>query len=432
MDDSGRGVAAVARAAEGYLWRPWSRSNQDRSATPVLVQGRGCVVTDADGRTYLDGCSGTLNASCGYGCEEVVEAATAQMRRLMSVDLGGATSAPAALLAERYAELLPEPLERTFFVGSGSEATEAAIKMARMLHWLRGDAGRRTILSLADGYHGATLGALAASHAPIVQTGNAPLPPDFEMVATPTGPDAGELEETISRLGAERVAALIVEPVLGVGGVIIPHTDYLRRAREMCSRAGAVLIFDEVFTGFGRTGKMFALEHSGVVPDIVTSGKGVSGGYVPLAAVTAATWIYDEFANDPLIGGFRHGHTTSGHPVACAAALAAIGYIESKDLVQNAACVGVFLRERLEEECAAAPAVRAIRGLGLMIGIELKTEALAMAVATRSRDLGLLVRQQAAVITLAPPLTLTTGLAAEMAGIVGAAMATTRGMAGAA
>lgn len=404
----------VAAAADAHLWRPWSPVGPIENAL-VLVDGWDCFVVDAQGRRYVDARGGALSASCGYACDAIVEAAETQMRRIMSADLQGTTPPPTAMLAHRYAELLPAPLERTFFVGSGSEATEAAVKMVRMYHALRGEPARRTVLSLADGYHGTTLSAIGATPAPFVQHGNAPLPAGFASVPTPRegGPSADALAAAIDALRPETVAAFIVEPVLGVGGVIVLPDGYLRDARRVCSERGVLLVVDEVMTGFGRTGRMFGFERDSVVPDVVTTGKGVTGGYIPLAAATAASWLYDVFAADELLGGFRHGHTNSGHPVACAAALAAIDVIEHRGLVANAAAVGGQLLDDLQAR--RGPGVVDVRGLGLMIGVELDSEARARRVASHAANLGLLVRAQRAVLKLCPPLTLSADLAREVA-----------------
>lgn len=420
-------AVSVAAAADAHLWRPWSPVGPADSDTLVLVDAWDCVVVDDRGRRYIDARGGALSASCGYACEVIIAAAEAQMQRIMSADLQGTTPPPTALLARRYAELLPAPLERTFFVGSGSEATEAAVKMVRMYHALRGEPARRTVLSLADGYHGTTLSAISATPAPFVQSGNEPLPEGFASVPTPRagGPAADALADAIDAAGPDTVAAFVVEPVLGVGGVIVPPAGYLRDARRVCSERGVLLVVDEVMTGFGRTGRMFGFERDGIVPDVVLTGKGVTGGYIPLAAVTATNWLYDAFAADELLGGFRHGHTNSGHPVACAAALAAIDFIERKGLVANAAAVGAQLLADLQTDLLAmhGAGVVDVRGLGLLIGVELDGEDRAVGAARRAASLGVLVRRQGAVLKLCPPLTLSAELGREVAATLARAVA---------
>lgn len=215
-----------------------------------------------------------------------------------------------------------------------------------------------------------------------------------------------ELESLLHRIGADRVAAFIVEPVLGVGGVIVPPDGYLRALREICTRYGVLLIADEVVTGFGRTGRWFGVDHEDVVPDILVTAKHLAGAYAPLSAVTVPERIFAAFAADPLLGGLRHGHTTGGHAVACAAALAVLDIIASDGLVEHAASLGAVLLELLRL-AQVVPGVRHVRGRGLLLGIETESSELADTVATVAQDAGVLVRPIGTVLTIAPPLTIT-------------------------
>jgi adenosylmethionine-8-amino-7-oxononanoate aminotransferase len=411
---------ALGRMDRAHLWHPWTPVGQNDTDRLLIVSGAGCEVVDVHGRRYLDAKAGALNASVGYAHPRVVEAIAEQAAVLMAYDLSGSSTAPAIELAARVAGLAGGGLTRTFFCGSGTEATEAAVKMVRMYHALRGEPGRRWVISLADGYHGASLGALSLTGLEVPRKGNDPLPQRFATIDTPRcracllrsahteckvpGPQA--LADAIQWLGVGRVAAFVMEPILGVGGVIVPPTGYLKAVRDICDQSGALLVLDEVMTGFGRTGRWFAHQHAEVVPDLVTSGKGLSGGYVPLAAVTATDAVYDAFAGDELLGGFRHGHTTSGHAVACAAALAVIDVIESGALVCNAAVLGERLLAGLDE-LRGLPCVRDVRGQGLLIGVEMDTPQQAVALTRAARVRGVIVRQQRAVITVGPPLILT-------------------------
>jgi adenosylmethionine-8-amino-7-oxononanoate aminotransferase len=419
--------AEVLDAAARHLWRPWAPAALPPQDSPLLVSGDGCFVVDQFGSRLIDARAGSLSASCGYGCQPIIDAVVEQASGIMSADLGAVLTAPAPLLAKKLSELLPRPLDRTFFVGSGSEATETAVKMARMYHALRGAPGRRTILTFRDGYHGTTLAALSASPSVVSQQGNEPLPQGFVSVDTPrcAGCDTAishancrmaaavdAVVAEIERLG-ETLAGVLLEPVLGVGGVLVLPDDLLVRVRRACEEVGALLVVDEVLTGFGRTGSMFGFEHSGVVPDIVLMSKGLSSGYVPIGAVSATTAIYETFRADPLLGGFRHGHTNSGHPVACAAALAAIKFIEDGKLVERAARVGSLMLAELRARLARHPNVRAVRGRGLLIGIEIDEGDRPGAIARAALEFGLLVRQQDNVITLCPPLVITEGIALE-------------------
>lgn len=418
-----------------HLWHPWSPAQLPGDHL-MLVAGEGCDVIDISGRRFLDARSGMFNATLGYARLDVVAAMQAQASALMTYSLGVASTPPPVYLAARLAELLGEPLTRTFFVHSGSEATETAVKLARMYHALRGEPSRRTVLSLADGYHGTTLGPAAMSGLPSVRTGCEPLPAGFVTIPTPACrpcldglihgqchiPGPGAVREAIERLGARSVAAFMVEPVLGVGGVVPLPMGYLTAAREICDQYGMLLIVDEVMTGVGRTGSWFAHQHAGVRPDVVTAAKGLTAGYAPLASVTTTQDIFEVFGRDPLLHGFRHGHTTSGHAVAAAAGLAVLQVIEREGLVNNAAAVGKQLLAGLRERVADMASVRQVRGLGLLAGIQLDSINRAAAVLAACQRDGILVRQQGAVITIAPPLILTASQATRIADTIEAAV----------
>ena len=405
-----------------YLWHPWTPAlTTGDSPFPLYVMGEGCFVYDSDGRKYLDARSAALNASLGYGREDIADAIREQMLQLMTFELAGSSTIPPAQLAAKMAELLPPPLQRTFFCSSGSEATETSIKMVRMYHRLRGDTSRNLIIGFNGGYHGATWGALALSNSRFNQEGYDPAAQGFIAVGHPSNNTKsmrladeaiGWVQLAIEKVSAKRVAAVMIEPVLGVGGIRIPPDNYLRLLRELCDRHGILLIFDEVLTGFGRTGRMFAFEHWNVLPDIILSSKCLTGGYMPLSAVTATEDVYSVFINDPLLGGFRHGHTNSGHASACAGALAVIKAIEQENLVQNSADKGKIIIEELRSLAASHPAVVDVRGLGLLIAIEFdENEAggqLATHFAKYAANEGLIVRQQEEIVTIAPPLIIST------------------------
>jgi adenosylmethionine-8-amino-7-oxononanoate aminotransferase len=401
-----------------YLWHPWSPAG---ARWPLMVAGEGCFVADASGRQYLDARACTLNAVLGYGHPAVIEAVTSQMSRLMTYDLSCGTTAPAVLLARRIAGLLPGPLTRTFFVNSGSEATEAAIRIARMYHQMTGSPGRRAVITLHDGYHGTTLAALAATGSAFRRTGAEPLPDGFVAVRTPRCPACaggaahqqceipgpGQVAGMISGMGPGQVAAVLIEPVLGVGGIIPLPDGYLAQVRQSCDEHGVLLIVDEVMTGFGRTGRMFGFQHDdGVVPDIVTTGKHLAGGHLPLAAVTTTQAVCGAFDGDPLLGGLRYGHTTSGHATACAAALACLEVIDREGLAGRARSLGGMLLDELGR-LRRHPIVRDVRGRGLLAGAELGNDALAERVAVQCMRRGVLVRPVGPVLQIAPPLVIT-------------------------
>ncbi|MFF2618798.1 aspartate aminotransferase family protein [Kitasatospora sp. NPDC058046] len=411
------------RADSGHLWHPWSPIRSD-SPRLFLTSGEGCRVTDDTGRSYLDLRAGTLNATVGYGEQRVVDAIARQARQLMTWDLAEVATEPAALLAERIAALCPQGLSRTLFCNSGSEGVEAALKIARMFHWITGDKERTVVASWADGYHGATTAGIAATGAAFRRDGAGPLPEGFLHLATPRCaacaagapghecrvPGVGEWEAQLAAVGAHRVAAILVEPVLSVGGVVVPPDGTLAALRALCERHGILLIADEVATGIGRTGHMLGFQHDlgdGTGPDIVVTSKGLAGGYAPLAAVTVREDIYEAFADDPYLGGLRHGHTTGGHATSCAAALAVLDIVEGEDLPARAAAVGRAVREQLSADLAGNPAVREVRGRGLLIGVETSSIGAAQDVAALAQRAGVLVRAFGPVLTIAPPLVIT-------------------------
>ncbi|MGA8114106.1 MAG: aminotransferase class III-fold pyridoxal phosphate-dependent enzyme [Actinocatenispora sp.] len=409
----------LAELDRRHLLHPWTPMGLPGQL--VLVAGQGIEVTDSYGRTYLDGRSGQFNATLGYGHPRVVSAIQEQAGKLMTYALLGASNEPAVLLAAKLAELFGEPLTRTLFCNSGSEASEAAVRIVRMFHALRGQPDRATVLSLADGYHGTTIATTAMSASPIAWMGCGPLPGGFAQVPTPrcancvsgadhdtcTVPGPEALEETIAAHGAENVAAFIVEPVLGVGGIVPLPAGYLRTVREICDRHGVLLIIDEVTTGLGRTGAWFAHQRDGVRPDLVTTAKGLTGGYAPFAAVTMTTTIADAFAADPMLGGLRHGHTTSGHAIGAAAALAVLRVIEEDGLIEHAATVGERLCGQLTERLTGLDGVRDVRGIGLLAGIEFDTFPRAAQVVAGCLGDGVIVRAEGTVLSVAPPLIVT-------------------------
>jgi len=354
----------------------------------VIVGGDGCELIAEDGRRLIDGFAGLWTVNLGHGRQDLVDAATAQMRRLpYAATFGGVSSPPAIELAERISGLAPPGLSGVFFVSGGSEANETAIKLARR-HWVRRDQPQKSVVLVHDrSYHGlsgvtTTATRLDPYHgefgvgAPDID--EIPAPYTYRCPAgTPCDPatcpvcQGSALEQKIEALGAERVAAVMVEPVFGSGGVIVPPRGYLRRLREICDRHEVLLIVDEVITGFGRTGAWFASQHEGISPDLLTFAKGVSSGYVPLGGVIVSDELWDELRDPSQRPGFlMHGFTHSGHPVACAVGLANVEAIERENLLARVRSTS----ERLAELVAPLrdhPEVGEVRHSGLMVGIEL-------------------------------------------------------------
>lgn len=421
----------------------------------VLVRGEGCELVAEDGRRLIDGMAGLWTVNLGHGREELAEAAVRQMRKLpYAATFGGVSSPPAIELAEKIAGLAPDGLSGVFFVSGGSEANETALKLARR-HWVRRGKPEKLILLAHDrGYHGLTGRVTTATRlgpyhddfgidAPDIH--EVPVPYSYRCAAgTPCDPEncpictGVAVEQRIAELGADRIAAVIVEPAFGSGGVIVPPPGYLRRLREICDRHELLLIVDEVITGFGRTGAWFACEHEGISPDLLTFAKGVTGGYVPLGGVVVSDELWDDLRDpEQRPGVLMHGFTHSGHPVACAVALAAIAVIEREDLLSRVR----WASERLAELAAPLrdhPEVGEVRQFGLMMGVELVAgkgtrrrwppeAGRGRRVATEARRRGLLTRALLDdILCLAPPFTISDEMMGRMVEILAESIEGTR------
>ncbi len=361
---------------------------QERSGSKIFVGGRGVELVLADGRTVLDGFSGLFNIKVGHGRTEIADAVAAQMRKLAYYpsfwDFG---NEPAARLAAKLVSLLPRDrqLTRVLFHSGGSEANEANFKIARLYHALRGKPSKVKILSRRWAFHGATRSAgsatsILAYHAFIEQDpSHAYFAPPYcyrcEFGRTYPGcalACARDLEAAILREGHETVAAVILEPVMGTGGILVPPPDYHEAIQEICRRYDVLLILDEVVTGFGRTGRWFGMEHWNLFPDLVSLAKGISSGYLPLSASIISEPVYRTL-RDAMPEGLpvMFGLTYNNHPTCCAAGLANIEIIEREGLVENARRAGSYLLERLRDAFGSSPIVGEIRGMGLLAGIEI-------------------------------------------------------------
>jgi len=400
-----------------HVIHPWSFAGPSL----LLVRGEGSSYFDAAGREYLDALGGIQLCEIGHGRAELAEVAAAQMAELeyapMFWNFGNER---AAELAHRLVELAPDGIGEVFFTNGGSESCESAIKMARLYHYQRGEPDRTFILSLSHSYHGMTYGALSASGLSGLKVGVGELPGGFYHLTTPYPYHEQsfddcllELEETIARLGPERIAAFIGEPVLTVGGVIVPPPDYWRAVTELCREHGILLIADEVVTAFGRLGEWFASPTWGMTPDLIATAKGLTSGYLPLGAVLATREVGETLRNAE--SGFMHGYTYCGHPVACAVALKNLEIIERENLRANAVQVGGRLLEGLRS-LLDLPVVGDIRGAGLLASVELVAdkesrtpiEVRRQEIADRVRDeQGVIVRSIYQNVILAPCLILT-------------------------
>jgi adenosylmethionine-8-amino-7-oxononanoate aminotransferase len=344
---------------------------------PRVVRGEGIYLYDDAGRRYLDGSSGALVASVGHGVAEIADAIAAQAREVAYVNGTMFTNEAVEAIAEELAEVLPDELAYSYFLCSGSEAVEAAVKLARQYWSDRGRPSKWKVISRAPSYHGNTLTALSLSGREHYRALYGPLLTEFPRIPAPDGyrhPNcdacSGEaLEREIIRQGSETVAAFIAEPVIGSSlGATVPTREYYERVASICREHDVLFIADEVMTGCGRTGVWFSFEHFGVVPDLLVTGKGLSGGYAPLSALVASRDVVDTVAR--ATGYFNHAQTYSHTPVICAAGVATLRFMKRNRLVERSRAMGETLFVALGP-VADLPFVGDVRGVGLFAGIEL-------------------------------------------------------------
>lgn len=417
-----------------YLLHPNAHAGQMEAHPPrIIVKGDGVYVEDIDGNRIVDGVAGLWSVNAGYGRKEIVDAITAQATLLpyYSAFKGTTTPPPIALSARLIGMLQPEGMKKVFFSSGGSDAVETALKLARQYWKIVGQRDRYKFISLRQGYHGTHFGGMSVNGAPNFRRPYEPALPGCIQIDTPwlyrnpytDDPEQlGELcaqllEREIIAQGADTVAAFIAEPVQGAGGVIVPPANYWPRVREICDKYDVLLIADEIVTGFGRSGQLFGCRLWGVKPDIMCLAKGLTSGYQPLGATTINERIADAFTRDTSsMSAIYHAYTYSGHPVACAAGLAALDLVESDGQPENAHREGSYLLERLKAFEDRYPNVGNVRGIGLMVAIDMvadrKTRAplgrgsdLPAAVAEATFNAGAMVRPVGgSVIILSPPL----------------------------
>ncbi len=356
-----------------------------RQSPPVAIGGEGCFLIDANGKRYLDGSGGAAVSCLGHGDKEVTEAIKAQLDKLAFAHTGFLTSEPAEALADLLIEHAPGDLDRVYFVSGGSEATEAAIKLARQYWVEKGQPQRARLIARRQSYHGNTIGALSAGGNEWRRQQFGPLLLDVSHIAPcyefrdrhdgETPEEYGQraanaLRDEIERLGPDTVMAFMAEPVVGAtAGALPPAPGYFRRIRDICDEYGILLILDEVMCGMGRTGTLFACEQDGIAPDILCIAKGLGAGYQPVGAMLCSADIYHTIAEGS--GFFQHGHTYIGHPVATAAGLAVVSAILNRGLLPQVRAKGEALQAALEARFGQHPHVGDIRGRGLFRGIEL-------------------------------------------------------------
>jgi adenosylmethionine-8-amino-7-oxononanoate aminotransferase len=401
-------------------------NSAQQAAGHVWVKGEGAVLTDADGKQYIDGLSGLWNVVAGHGRRDLVAAAARQMDSLPYCSgYAGSSNLRAIELAERIAGLTYPSINHFFFTSGGGESSETAFKTARYYWRLKGHPQKTKVISRQWGYHGVTLAAMSAtgiaSYWPMFE----PRVPGFVQIPSPypyryqapAGVSAGiaaanEFEQAILREGPDTVGMFLAEPVQGAGGVIVPPDDYFKRIREICDKYSVLFVSDEVITGFGRTGKMFGLEHWGVEPDMICFAKAVTSGYFPLGGVGISDRVAEVF--DAADKVWMHAFTYGAHPVGCAVALATLDAIEREDLVAQARDKGKLLLAGLKQALTGHPNVGDVRGLGLMCGIEYvknkatkeefaPEEKVGPRVHAAAQERGLFSRLRGDVFCLAPP-----------------------------
>ncbi|MBB6450058.1 adenosylmethionine-8-amino-7-oxononanoate aminotransferase [Geomicrobium halophilum] len=400
----------------------------------VIESAKGAWMTDIEGNHYLDGMSGLWCVNAGYGRDELVDAASEQLRQMPFHPLSN-SHIPAIELAEKLNQWLRGDY-RIFFSNSGSEANETAFKIARQYHYQNGEPGRFKFISRYRGYHGNTLGALAATGQAQRKYRYEPLPPGFIHVhapdeyRVPSGQTFEEwsqecakmMEDTILWERPETVAGVIMEPIITGGGILIPHPSYVHAVEEICKKYGILLINDEVICGFGRTGENFGYQNYGIEPDIVTMAKGITSGYLPLAATAVKQELYEPFKKEEESDHFRQVNTFGGNPAACKLAIKNLEIIEEENLVARSKDLGAKIREGIAH-LESYPNIGNIRQKGLLIGIELvndkgtkepiSQEAIGSIIA-QCKSRGLIIGKNADtvagysnILTLAPPLSMT-------------------------
>ena len=413
----------------------------------ILERADGVRYWDVDGKSYMDGLSGIFVVNIGHNNRRVIEAMKAQLDKIAFAPPLHGTNPPAVRLAAKIAEITPGDLNTVKLLNSGSEATEAAMKLARQYHVQTGNPAKFKVISRYYGYHGATMGALGATGTTKRRWMFEPFAPGYVKVHTPHCyrcpyglgyPQCGVLcarivREVITMEAPQTVSAFIVEPIGNTGGIITPPPEYFPILRQICSEFNVLLIFDEVLTGFGRTGNMFAAQTFGVTPDILCMGKGITSGYAPMSAIAFSDKVAQAFWGAPEAEiAFAHGHTYGGNPLCSATALAVIDVMLENDLPGRAREMGAYLRQRLEG-LAKFGIVGEVRGKGLLLGVELvKNPATKEAWPERVRigtqigdeciARGLIIRFDPDWIALAPPLIITKNEIDEMMGILEASI----------
>jgi putrescine---pyruvate transaminase len=390
------------------------KEQQENGPAAIFKEGHGIYVTDINGKTYIEGMASLWNVNVGYGRKELAQAAKEQMEKLaFSSCFATFSNEPAIRLAAKIAEITPGDLSAVFFTSGGSESNDTAYKLVRHYWKLKGYPNKTKIISRKKAYHGVAIGATSATGIQDFHNMTTALAPEFIHADTFS---VNSVREIIEREGAENIAAFIAEPVQGAGGVNIPPNGYFQEIRKICDENNILFIADEVITGFGRTGKMFACEHWNVVPDVMLIAKGITSGYIPLGAVVIREKLHRDLIQLSE-GTLLHGFTYSGHPTACAVALRNIQIIEEENLVENSRLMGEELHKQLKMLQSEFPIVGEVRSLGLIGALEIVKnkqtnerfeKKLAPIIINEARQRGLILRtvtfNDADTIVFSPPL----------------------------
>ena len=418
-----------------YIWHPFTQMQEWLGEDPVIIsRGDGHYLIDDHGRKYLDGVSSLWCNVHGHRKKEIDDAIKDQLDRIAHSTFLGLSHAPGIQLAQKLIEIAPKGLQRVFYSDSGATAVEIALKMAVQYWQLKGESNRTLIASLAESYHGDTVGSMSMGYSETFHRFHKSLlfpvlritPPHvfryYQRMSDEAALDAAlnDAQEKLSANGAT-LAALVMEPLMqGAAGMWPQPVKYLQALSEICRRNNILLILDEVATGFGRTGKMFACQHAGVTPDILCLAKGITGGYLPLAATLATEQIYSEFLGEHKeYKTFFHGHTYTGNPLGCAAAIANLELFERVDLIGKMQSGIDYLKERLQKDFLSLPHISDARQWGYMIGIELVQDKptrqtyapelrIGHKVILEARKRSVLIRPLGDIIIMVPPLTITT------------------------
>jgi len=418
------------------VWHPFTQHAQWPADEPLVIdRGSGVYLYDTDGRRYLDGVSSLWVTVHGHGEPAINAAVRAQLDRLDHSTFLGLTHEPGIRVAEELLRVAPADLSRVFFAGDGSSAAEAAIKMAYQAATQRGE-DRPLYVHLAEGYHGDTLGAVALGGVELFHATYRPLLIETRMVSSPGVLSAGqtraaraaevlaEMHALLAREG-ERVCAVVVEPMVQAAGGMLTHdASFLVGVRALCDEFGAAMLVDEVATGIGATGTWFAVEHAGVVPDLMVVGKRLTGGVLPLSAVLARESVYEAFLGSPDSGRtFFHGHTYTANPLSCAAALANLALMHERATVARAGAIGARLGAALAP-IAGYDGVAEVRRVGTMTGIEVRPvgERTGFEVCRAARRRGVLIRPLGDVVVLMPPLGISDDELDELTSVVDASI----------